>query len=458
MGRKVFISILGTGFYDLCNYETEKPSHFRSKETRFIQQATLEYLLKQEDSWTEKDVAYIFLTEKAKIDNWLTSPTGKRLNKKKSKEENYDGLLYELENMHLPFPFEGVGMADGMTDEKMWSAFNTIFEKIKDDDDLYLDVTHGFRYLPMLLLVLCNYAKYLKNVKIKSATYGNFEATLPDDAHPLMNLLPLVQLQDWTTAATNFTRFGDTKQLTDLCLQKNSKQTKKYAPKLQEFFDDIRFCRGDELRGGKADELLKNMVFAWNSTAMPINHIAEKIIENVKPVSSTDEYSNLFNMAALCYNYKQYQAAVTILEESVLSFILFECSGDFYNNYHPVINGANENEDTREFRAKGLIKEAVKMSIYRYKNYDDLGDNYWGNEVDNKESVNDILQYDFFQDEKNLPVFECIEEIRNIRNDYNHSGHRFSMNEIKSKLQDAIKLIQYRYIKQDVPIIKLNDD
>lgn len=35
--RKVFVSVLGTGFYEECRYEGSKP-------TRFIQQATLEWL------------------------------------------------------------------------------------------------------------------------------------------------------------------------------------------------------------------------------------------------------------------------------------------------------------------------------------------------------------------------------------------------------------------------------
>jgi hypothetical protein len=41
MGRKVFISVLGTGFYGACKYVKDG---FVSTETRFIQQATLEYV------------------------------------------------------------------------------------------------------------------------------------------------------------------------------------------------------------------------------------------------------------------------------------------------------------------------------------------------------------------------------------------------------------------------------
>ena len=61
-------------------------------------------------------------------------------------------------------------------------------------------ITHAFRYLPMLVLVLANYAKFLKNVTVKSLTYGNYEAREGTNA-PIVNLLPIAALQDWTTAA-----------------------------------------------------------------------------------------------------------------------------------------------------------------------------------------------------------------------------------------------------------------
>jgi len=41
MPRKIFISVLGTGFYGACQY---KRGNFVSTKTRFIQQVTIEFL------------------------------------------------------------------------------------------------------------------------------------------------------------------------------------------------------------------------------------------------------------------------------------------------------------------------------------------------------------------------------------------------------------------------------
>lgn len=67
--RKVFVSVLGTGFYEVCRYEGSKP-------TRFIQQATLEWLKAEE--WTENDRILIFTTEASK--NRIGISTAKELN------------------------------------------------------------------------------------------------------------------------------------------------------------------------------------------------------------------------------------------------------------------------------------------------------------------------------------------------------------------------------------------
>lgn len=54
MARKLFISVLGTGLYEKSVYTQ---GDFKSSETRFIQQATLE-LIRCKENWTEEDSDY----------------------------------------------------------------------------------------------------------------------------------------------------------------------------------------------------------------------------------------------------------------------------------------------------------------------------------------------------------------------------------------------------------------
>ena len=93
MPRKVFISVLGTGFYDACKYVK---GSFVSSETRFIQQATLEYL-KVCNNWTTKnaegevvDRIFILLTDGAREKNWNKSITSRTKPKTQQKHHNTD--------------------------------------------------------------------------------------------------------------------------------------------------------------------------------------------------------------------------------------------------------------------------------------------------------------------------------------------------------------------------------
>lgn len=194
MGRKVFTSVLGTGFYGACKYVKDG---FVSTETRFIQQATLEYVKAHE--WGATGYWYFFIDSKAKeTTNW-DKTIASRQNMRLNISESYEGLESILEKMELLlFKCQSVYIHDGKDEDEMWGIFNEIFNQIEEGDELYFDLTHSFRYLPMLVLVLNNYAKFLKNVTTKHISYGNYEArnTSKNEA-PIVDLLPL-SLQDWT--------------------------------------------------------------------------------------------------------------------------------------------------------------------------------------------------------------------------------------------------------------------
>ena len=130
MARKVFISVLGAGFYGECKYFrgekdiTTGKYEFESNNTRFIQQATLEYLKVKED-WNENDAAYILVTERAKKVNWnkdidcFVTRDGKEL-------RPYQGLEKVIEDMHLPFKTKAIDIKDGINETEIWEIFDEI--------------------------------------------------------------------------------------------------------------------------------------------------------------------------------------------------------------------------------------------------------------------------------------------------------------------------------------------
>lgn len=345
MARKVFISVLGTGYYEACKYVK---GSFCSTETRFIQQATLEYL-KVRNNWTTKnadgeivDRIIFLLTDGAEEANWNKDM---RFNRKTEKEELYEGLKQILDNMHLPCPVETLSIPDGKSEEEMWTIFNTVYDTLKPNDELYFDLTHSFRYLPMLVLVLGNYAKFLKNVTVKHISYGNYEARNTDtNEAPLMDILPLTILQDWTFAAADLIQNGDIAKLqelkeanalTPILREKGKKNLNRrmvedpldsYVNSLEAFLQDMKLCLAPNILSGnnmnKIRDCHEQVKEVFDEVIAPIPPIIEKIEQSLQKFETTDtmhpeSIRNGYEAAKWCYDHQLYQQAITILDENI---------------------------------------------------------------------------------------------------------------------------------------------
>ena len=180
MGRRVFLSVLGVAFYETCRYRKDD---FTGSETLFVQKSLLEYLQQQENWGGENDLVLMLLTDLARKNNWDKN-LETRFCAKLQKEVAYQGLEKILLDMNLSY--QDIAIPDGKDSEQMWEIFEVIFDELQEGDELYLDITNSFRYLPMLLVVLVNYAKLLKNVKVKDYfLMANSDQILVRDHLPL---------------------------------------------------------------------------------------------------------------------------------------------------------------------------------------------------------------------------------------------------------------------------------
>lgn len=409
MARKVFISVLGTGPYSECTYTRESFSF----STRYIQSATLKYLIENsqndKDKWTEKDCAIFFLTRKAEEDQWNTGNT-RVLEEGKSLTIVKEGLKEELTNQKWPIVIKSCPIDDGIDEKEIWSIFKTIYDQINEEDELYFDITHAFRYLPMLLLTLINYAKFLKNVQLKSITYGNFMAK--GENKPIMDLTSISMLQDWTHAASDYLNNGSVDSLAFLCKEeirpilKETKGKDEAASKLRRFIEllertvaSFRTCRGIQII--KATDLcgLKDAANDLDSTMIEaLNPIFEKIKKSLVYFDEQENLRNAFSAAKWCYDNKLYQQSATILQEFVVSFL---CKR----------NGIDIEDD----RKREYINSAFNI---KHQNKEE---SQWNGSQEDKEKIKEILRDSLFDNSELVGLFATM---TTVRNDYNHSGMR----------------------------------
>lgn len=397
MARKVFISVLGASFYEKSRYG-RSDTKFVSSETRFVQQATLEYL--KADRWSENDAAYILVTNKAKTENWDKTITRRKHHTRG--EEDYMGLEKVIEDMHIPFSTIPLPIKDGNNEDEMWSIFQKLYENLQEGDQLYFDLTHSFRYIPMLVLVLGNYAKFLKHTTVCSITYGNYEVgrLREDKISPIIDLLPLTMLQDWTFAAADLIRNGNIQRLQELTKEnalppmlrargrRNIERAtveqplSRYVEELGNMLTDMKLCLGPNILNGQSvkaiNDQYENVTNHYSDLVAPIRPIIDTIQDTFKTFKTTTEIDpveiqNGYEAARWCYEHQLYQQAFTILDENITTqfCMLLETNTEEYEERkasNALLRHRNYQEDDwKSEKITDNVRQKVQRNLYEKK-------------------------------------------------------------------------------------------
>ena len=93
-------------------------------------------------------------------------------------------------------------------------VLQVLSEQVNAGDTVVLDVTHGFRHLPMLALVAARYLQHAREAQTQAIYYGALEMTkppppAPDGITPVLNLHGMLQMLDWVDALAVYQRTGD---------------------------------------------------------------------------------------------------------------------------------------------------------------------------------------------------------------------------------------------------------
>ena len=405
--RKVFISILGTGNYKPCIY---RQGDFTSTETRFIQEATLDFLRKHSE-WSATDAAYIFLTPTARTANWQAVPVDSRTGSPK----DYAGLEPTLSQMDLPFPVEPVEISEEGDEEAIWAVFRSIYDQIREGDRLYIDITHSFRYLPMLLLVLTNYAKELKGAEVVSITYGNWE--VKTEIKPIVDLGALIELQDWTVAAGEFLRNGRASGLADLTSKRvssiqnepgneniDASRLDDLADKLTTVSENLITIRGKEILSGEIFKELDKYTHGLDvGLITPMVPLINKIKDSFRDFDTKPSVSNGFAAARWCWRMKLYQQSITILQETMKAYVAA-------SHGYP-----SDTKRYLELASKAFFIAKTNTPEHKWK----LDER---NSTDREKRAKVVRQY--LADPVVRELCQLYDEIGELRNDFNHAGIR----------------------------------
>lgn len=394
---KKIITFLGTGAYKETTYSYADKSTGEeiSVTTRFIQEAVHKIV-------GGNSVLYVALTNGAKETNWL------------DKGEN-KGLRTVLESKEIPY--REVLLADGKNEEQMWSNFEAIFDILEEGDQVYIDVTHSFRSIPIIIMSVINYAKFIKNITINAIYYGAFDATV-DGITPIFDLSLFNIITDWTIGAEKFINAGDSESITKIMektvgsILRDTKGASEEAQicktinkNLKAFSDALYTVRGDEISkvGGQLKgslELIKKI--EENHVLKPFEKILEKIYEKVHFYTNFGSSENfqykvnivrdIHDTVKLCRDLNLIQQAYTLLLENIINYLCIVGDLDLLN---------------RE------IRETVSKVILYYHPMKDIILDDKCKEI--HEKIKNYLNED---------IAILYNDLGDYRNDFNHAGLR----------------------------------
>ena len=323
MARKVFISFLGSNNYLETYYSLEDEKSKRP--VRFIQEDLVKRLCNE---WTKDDRILIFCTDDSKTKNWLNDGHG---------DEKLEGLEYRLKSLKLPIQIEMTEISEGFSEEEIWSIFNSVYGKLQEEDEIYFDVTHSFRSIPLFSTILFNYAHYLRRTNLVGVYYGAFEKLGPaymvkkipldERIAPIINLTSIVRLQELTSAANNLHQYGKMSTLSDLISVVEGKGKVKQdvnciKKKMKEFDLAISTCKLDVIKDGKLIGELQERIKAVKeipTLSQAHRELIAKVENEINIFKPLDTYENVETAVDWARKFGMIQQAYTLAEELTIS-------------------------------------------------------------------------------------------------------------------------------------------
>ena len=278
--------------------------------------------------FTEEDRVLIFLTGAARKSNWESNG-----DTKKGLKETLEGIKREL---NIGFQIVTGDIPEGRTEKEIWEIFRVVFEALNNNDELILDVTHGFRSIPMLGLVLLNYARFLKNISVKGIFYGAYEARNENNEAPIFDITSFDRLLRWSNAADSFLNYGITGPMESLVKERaailrektenfeRAKKLEQFDRILGEIAKNFFTVRGREILSGRKFEIEKQNINAIADEFIepPFGTIKNKIQEKLRPFENKNSIKNCLAAVKWYIRHGLIQQGITLTQELIVTFIL----------------------------------------------------------------------------------------------------------------------------------------
>lgn len=423
ISRRVLFSFLGKGNYKPYIYSF---GNFKATVSRFVQTAIYEYLAEQDS----KPEVVVFVTKEAENENWnKVFEEGISFSEQVKKE----GLFNAFQRIASTVSLKKVMIPSTQNEEGNWKLFDIILNEVQEGDLIYFDITHSFRTIPLISLIVLNYARFIKGATIGKLLYGSIEYGESETilVAPIVDFTPMVTLLDWSHGINQYLRAGDASTILKL-VEDEWKQVKdivgsderemigkllNMSNQMQQVNLSLQTVRGrdviNELR--LLTELIKEVEEINTNHIKALIPLIDKIKEKLAEFTEDPAEQDIF-IVEWCLNHNLIQQGLTFLRENIITACCQLCNLDY-------------------FRWKD--RDAVSKAIYVL----DLPPEKWRASKEQLKIINQI--FPLLSPYKRY--LNGYKKLVKIRNDINHAGMQIrpkQATELKKELSKLHKQIK----------------
>ena len=190
-----------------------------------------------------------------------------------------------------------------------------ISKKIKDGDEIYLDITHSFRSISLFMYLMMDFIHTLRtkeNIKLAGIYYGMLDVSRELGYAPVVDLKPLFEITNWTKGIYDFINYGSGYFMANLTKDKDFKNT------IENISDLISINYIKDLKS-EVDKL--DNYFKSTNTGIPvISHMMPQITEFIDRFKGLNLNSDFqFELAKWNFENKRYANGFICLAESMVT-------------------------------------------------------------------------------------------------------------------------------------------
>ena len=263
----------------------------------------------------------------------------------------------------------------GLNEQEIEYNANVIFQleqELNTGDELYVDITHSFRSLPLFLM---NCLIYLQNVsrrgvKIKTIYYGMLDVSGELGYTPVVELKNILEMNDWIVGAYTFANFGNAYKISEMM----SEQDPEASERLERFTELMNLNYLTAIKN-EAQSLssIRNKDFSSPMANMVVSPIIKDFIRDFMSAEKQSVFQ--FRLAQWHLKHKNYSASYLTLLESIVTYVC-ECEGKDINDKdcrddakQLIWSSKRYNELRKIFNRTNAIRNSIAHQVERNSSY-----------------------------------------------------------------------------------------